>query len=91
MAKTSAEHKRDQRKRDEKKGFERFEMVMGASTKQALREAAERAGLDTIEELIGLIGFNLKNLDRSEFEKLTAIPRHTIDVSHYELPGEQQQ
>lgn len=89
MAKTSAEHKRDQRKRDEKKGFERFEMVMGASTKEALKEAAARAGLDTIEELIGLIGFNLKNLDRSEFEKLTAIPRHEISVAHIKLPGEQ--
>lgn len=86
--KTDADYKRKQRARDSKKGFERFEMTMGASTKEALKRAADRAGFESLEELVTIVALNLPNLDGEAFAQLTAIPKHTVNVDHIKLPGE---
>lgn len=86
--KTNADYKRKQRARDSKKGFERFEMTMGASTKESLAKAAERAGFESLEELVTIVALNLPGLDAEAFAKLTAIPKHTVNVDHIKLPGE---
>lgn len=80
MTKSAADWKREQRKRDAKKGLERLDLKMGAGTKADLQAGAERAGFESIEELISIMAINLKNLTGQEFEKLTALPKHEIVI-----------